>query len=1030
MQSVFSWAIAQAGADAVRRSVAYCALSATCLACPTSIVSADIQMPVANPAAPIWVTGRDGLRWQEGLVEVLYLRECVIRQDQVTLRANQGVLWVDRATMRPDQAGQVTVYLEGQVAVDYARGGDPHRTSGNSAQSIRDRAWFGRLASHAGVEVNTPVTPLGSMPKPSLVERGKQAWNAATGEVQLTQFSSPPAGGLPPPAETIGPAPLAPLAATSKRLQILPRGNAAYQIKMFPGSQPDRSVTVFSNGIRAIVEGVEAPQIADLGRVVIETDRLVVWGPKLKKLTGSNAQAEAGEEIPIELYMEGNIVFRQGDRLIYADRMYYNATQEYGAVLEAEMYTPVPDFEGMVRLKADVLHQLNRQFFQAYGAAVTSSQMGVPQYWLQSQSLTLEDQQRPRIDPITGQYQLDLRTGEPAVEHDLMAKSHNNFLYVGGVPLLYWPVIATNLRQPNYYLERFSLKNDNVFGTQVLADWNMYQLLGIRRPWEGSDWTVSTDWLSDRGIGLGTTFDYDRPDAFGFTGPVRGRIDAWGIRDTGFDNLGADRRRLTPEEELRGRLFWRHRQDLSDGYQFTGQFGWITDRNFQEQYYEREWDEWKDQVTSLELKQTVRDQSWRILGQVRLNEFFAQTDWLPRFDHFLVGRSLLYDHLTWYAHSQVGYAHLHPATAPQDPADAANWAPLPWEQDTEGLRAASRQEIDLPLQLGPVKFVPYLLGEVAYWRETLNGQTEVTRALGQIGLRTSLPIWKANPTVHSTLWNLDGLAHKVSFDSDLYWADANEDLNTLPLYDPIQDDSQEHFLRRLTPIPARYDDRLYLYRSGIQGWVTSPSTEIVDDAAALRTGIHQRWQTKRGLPGQQRVIDWISFDVDTTFYANADRDNFGEYLGQLEYDFRWHVGDRLTFLSDGFSDFFDGGMRAFSFGAAISRPERGRLYAGVMSIEGPFTSSLLVSSLSYRLSQKWIAEMSASYDLGPTGRIGERIAITRIGESVLVRIGFYSDHSRDNVGFQLAIEPRFLPNRRLGRAGAVSVAPVGAYGLE
>src|SRR5690606_33371176 len=130
---------------------------------------------------------------------------------------------------------------------------------------------------------------------------------------------------------------------------------------------------------------------------------------------------------PLEFYMEGNIVFRQGDRVIYADRMYYNVAQEYGVVLNAEVLTPVPEYQGLLRLKADVLQQLDRQHFQAFGAAITSSRMGVPRYWLQSQQVTFADNQRTLIDPFTGEPAIDPATGQPAIEHDMLATSRNNF---------------------------------------------------------------------------------------------------------------------------------------------------------------------------------------------------------------------------------------------------------------------------------------------------------------------------------------------------------------------------------------------------------------------------------------------------------------------------------------------------------------------------------------------------------------------------------------------------------------------------
>ncbi len=455
--------------------------------------------------------------------------------------------------------------------------------------------------------------------------------------------------------------------------------------------------------------------------------------------------------------------------------------------------------------------------------------------------------------------------------------------------------------------------------------------------------------------------------------------------------------------------------------------------NFLEQYFEKEWDEWKDRVTSLELKRTWDGQSLGVMGQVRLDESVSQTDWFPRLDHYLLGWSLFQDRLTWYAHSQASYARFQTLDPPTDPEDMAGWMFLPWEipgQTPEGGRFATRQELDLPVQLGPVKVVPYVLGELAHWQETLNDVQDVSRATGQAGMRVSMPIWRSDPTVQNMLFNLNGMAHKITLLADVYYADASEDITEFPLYDPLDDDSQEHFRRYMGVIPWQYDPRNFALRSGIQRWVSSPTLETADDLFAARCGLHQRWQTKRGRPGSQHIVDWIVLDIDGTVYPDKDRDNFGEYLGQLEYDFRWHVGDRVTILSDAYADLFPGGLTTISLGSAISRPERGQLYGGIINTEGPFSSTLLVGSVSYRLSHKWIADISSTYDFGPTGNIGERFSITRVGESILMRITLYADHSRNNTGASIAIEPRFLPNGRLGRLAGVPIPPVGVMGLE
>jgi hypothetical protein len=194
--------------------------------------------------------------------------------------------------------------------------------------------------------------------------------------------------------------------------------------------------------------------------------------------------------------------------------------------------------------------------------------------------------------------------------------------------------------------------------------------------------------------------------------------------------------------------------------------------------------------------------------------------------------------------------------------------------------------------------------------------------------------------------------------------------------------------------------------------------------------MNQRWQTKRGLPGQERIVDLISFDTDFVFFPKAERDNFGEDIGAINYDFRYHIGDRLTLLSDGYFDVFSQGLKSVSAGAQISRPGRGDAYIGMLSLEGPISANILNGYTNYRLNDKWIVSGGAAFDFGSTGSIGQNIAVTRIGETALVRMGVNVDSGRDNVSFNFNIEPRFLPTVRLGSLGGELVPPVGLFGLE
>jgi hypothetical protein len=303
-------------------------------------------------------------------------------------------------------------------------------------------------------------------------------------------------------------------------------------------------------------------------------------------------------------------------------------------------------------------------------------------------------------------------------------------------------------------------------------------------------------------------------------------------------------------------------------------------------------------------------------------------------------------------------------------------------------------------------------------------------------LEASLSAWRVDPSVQSSLLNVRGLAHKVEWTAGYFYADSDTNLDDLPLYDPLDDNAQEQFRRRFIletfggVLPDRFDPRTYAFRQGIQRLVASPSDVIADDLQQFNVGLHQRWQTKRGLPNRQRIVDLLQFDIDVSLFPKSDRDNFGETLGPTTYNLLYHIGDRVTLLSDGYIDFFDDGLRSISGGLRTSRPGLGDFYLGLLSLEGPISSTVLRSTVDYRLNEKWIASAGTTYDFGPTGNVGQSVAVTRIGESLLLRLGVTVDSGRDNVGVAFAIEPRFWPRPKLGRIGGQLIPPPGVEGLE
>ena len=811
----------------------------------------------------------------------------------------------------------------------------------------------------------------------------------------------------------------------AKTFRVTSRGGVEPEVEI--KNRPDRgdSVATISRGFRLMFGGATMQTGSgqmDLGTVLIEADRAVIWTADSSRLMSGNV-----DDLPVEVYIEGNVVFQQGQRKIYADRMYYNVQAEYGMILGAEVLTPVPQYEGIVRLKADVIQQRSRENLLAYSAALTSSRLGVPRYWLQSDRIELSDRRNETNSTLFG---LPF-AGRTSEQTGMQAKARHNFVYLEGLPVLYWPVLNTNVETSSFYVSGFKFKNDTVFGNQVMVDFNAYQVLGLQGL-DGTRWNFSTDYLSKRGFALGTNFNYNVPNLI--VGPANGYFDAWGIQDKGLDLLGSDRINLQPEATNRGRLLFKHKQYLSPDTELWAEAGLISDRNFLEQYFEQEWDTQKDYSTALRLRQFYDSQMLDLWGQTRLNEFFTETEWLPRLDHYWLGQSIG-DVFTYYSHSDVGYARQRVASTPTTATEAAKFQLQPWEVNASGLHAVTRQELNLPIDTGYYKFVPFLSGEAGTWGQDVAGN-DISRLTGQAGLKSSLPMRRLFPDVQSSILNLNGMAHKITFESELLYADTNRDLNQFPLYNPIDDNSQEHFRRRLVfntfggVLPNQFEATNYAARQSMQRYVSAGSSEVVTNQLQSRWGLHQRLQTKRGVAGRERIADVVEFDIDAIYFGKPDRDNFGQSVGGINYDFRYHIGDRVTLLSDGYYDLFKSGLKATTLGGLLSRPGRGDFYLGVTSLEGPVSSLLLTTSINYRLNEKWAAVGGTSVDFGKTGNVGQTIGLTRIGESFLIRVGGAVDTGRNNVSMYFNLEPRFFQRQGLGAIAGQLIPPAGLYGLE
>ncbi len=521
--------------------------------------------------------------------------------------------------------------------------------------------------------------------------------------------------------------------------------------------------------------------------------------------------------------------------------------------------------------------------------------------------------------------------------------ARQNVFFMGRIPVFYWPRMVADAEDLEPPLRQFTFRSNNYFGQQALVDFNGYRLIGMKRPKWMDIWNVDVDYLSARTKdfpALGTELGWFGQDLISdLTDPYRpqkkgsetitqdyfGYFSIWGLEDSGRDILGSGPAIITNNvaagkagfqrggtgplggvpafQNPRGRVNFRHMQrflpeDEEHVYQdlrLQIEIGFTSDRYFLEEYYKRLFDTGMDQETLIYGIRQKENWAYTVWTEANLQSWQTETQWLPRLDYYRLGDSLFDNWFTYFQHSGVDYASTHTATEVNNPNIFA-YMPYDPISNTSGVlqsgRAYSNHEIDLKVNLGNVfRFVPYAQGQVVGWTNQIDGQ-QVGRAWGAFGARAEFMAFKAYPWVQSELFNVHGLNHKINFEADFRNAVSNVRLDSIGIQDDLDDNTYESVRRyfALTNyvggiLPAQYDPRHLILRRGLSP--ITGTTDVQGTMETLHLGIHQRLQTKRGAEGKRRIIDYMTFDLDTTYFPQASRDNFGKPFGRRIWPTRY-----------------------------------------------------------------------------------------------------------------------------------------------
>jgi hypothetical protein len=659
-------------------------------------------------------------------------------------------------------------------------------------------------------------------------------------------------------------------------------------------------------------------------------------------------------------YLEGDVVMRQGPNMFRASKLYYDFLRDRALILDAVVRTTIARRNIPLYIRAAEIRQLSRNRFAASDALLTTSEFHTPHYHVGARHVELIN----RTPPDVSGRQRGLRAGTFTIRHAT--------LNVEGHPLIYWPYIRGNIDSSETAIKSIRSGFSDFFGVELETKWHLFNLLGLETP-DGFDSTLSLGLFSSRGPAVGVNARYTRDS---YSGLLRSYL----LTDSKEDFLGRKREELSARD-VRGRFLLRHRQYLAQDWQVSLELSYISDEGFLEEFFESEFDVEKEQETLLYLKKQSENRAFTALIQPRILDFVTQTERLPDLAYFLVGEPVGRT-ATWYSENRLGIVRYRPADQTfrellRDGRAVASGAVA---------RGDTRQEIDVALNLGPVRLVPFAVIRGSAWDDSPD-RGGLTRVFGTYGVRGTMYLSRVFPDARSTLFDIDGVRHIIKPDITAWVSHTNRDSNELFPFDE--------------------------------------TVEGIDEVDGVAIGVRQRWQTKRGEATRRRTVDFLTLDVEAAFFNQAESDEvtngFTSYSrpensisrNYVNSSAIWRLNDRTALLSELNYDVNDGEIDILNVSLAVERTPRLSYLIGYRMIEeGRF--DLLGFDMNYRLTEKHTLALRELFDPGKGRTLDFTVALIRKFPHWFGAVSFALDDAEDDFGVSISVWPEGLPQAALG----------------
>jgi hypothetical protein len=674
--------------------------------------------------------------------------------------------------------------------------------------------------------------------------------------------------------------------------------------------------------------------------------------------------------------------------------MYYDVAAQRALVMDAVFSTFDRKLRQPIYLRADAIRQESANQWSAEDATLANSSFFLPHFSLGASRLTVQQQEE------------SLPGGGSARTRNYFTASDIT-LNAGPVPFFYWPYLQGEIEDVPLREVSFFDSRDTGFGART--EWDLMSLLGVDQP-DGLDTRLALDWSERRGVGVGVEADYEWSGG-------QGEILTYYINDEGRDRFSnaVERDRY---QDNRGLFLLQHRQDLPDDWSVQAELSFISDPAFLDAFFEELAEERKEFETAVYAKhQTDVDQFGLLLKPDLIdftpNEYLLQTqgyqvEKLPELQYAryldVLPGGINYSNESSLSRMALSFPDLEPEEiglifpawserlfgAAPDQNLSDRFEELGYSDDWVH-RFDTRHEIAMPAVIGDINVSPFVTGRFTAYDDDFSefsDEDDNYRVWGAVGVRASTTLQRVDDSVDSRLFDLHRMRHLVEPNLTVWSAWTNVDAADLPIYD-----------RDVEPLA--------------QG-------------QALKAGVRQTWQTKRGGPGRWHNADWLVIDTNLIFADNTEqpRPEIGRF-----YDYRpeysalgdhatldaiWLLSDTLSLSGNAIWDLHRSKAARWSAGYDLRHTPEITSFTEARYVNA-LDRTLLDFGANMQLSYRYRFAPRISFDVDEEDIREARVLLARRSPQWTIFFSVVYDRIRDDTSFSIELSPTGLR----GRAGII-----------